>query len=338
MKLNINKKMRILVTGADGFLGSHLVEHLVRKGFKVRALVLYNSFNSWGWIDNLPEKIKKKIEVVMGDIRDKEAIIDYFENVQIVINLAALIAIPYSYLAARSYIDTNIIGTLNILNTCKEKKIKQLIQISTSEVYGSPKRLPLTEDAEISAYSPYAATKIASDQLALSFYRSFGLPVTVIRPFNTYGPRQSARAVIPSIITQVLKNKFVKIGSTYPTRDFLFVEDTIQGITAAIGKKKSLGEIINLGTGYEISIRNLIIKISKLCGIKANLKLEKIRTRPKNSEVERLLASTQKAKKILNWKPQYAKSTGLDQGLKKTIEWFKHKENLRFYKTSEFIY
>ena len=330
--------MKILVTGSEGFIGSHLVEMLVKKKYKVKALVLYNSFNSWGWIDSLSDSIKKNIEVVLGDIRDKESVERSIKSVDIVINLAALIGVPYSYYASKSYVDTNVIGLLNILNSASNKKLKQIIHISTSEVYGSPKKVPIKEDFSLNAQSPYAASKIAADQLALSFHKSFNLPVTIIRPFNTYGPRQSARAIIPTIITQVLKKNRIEVGSIFPKRDLVYVEDTVNGIISAIGNKKSIGQVINLGSGYQISIKDLINKISKIMGIKIKIKKNKSRFRPKSSEVLRLLACNKKAKKILKWSPQNSGLKGLERGLSKTINWFKNKKNLRDYKTSKFNY
>ena len=330
--------MKILVTGAEGFIGSHLVEMLVKKKYDVRALVLYNSFNSWGWIDNFSEKIKNKIQVHLSDVRDKEAVEKSIKGIDVVINLAALIGIPYSYVASRSYIDTNVIGLLNILNASLNSKVKQIIQISTSEVYGTPKKVPIKEEHELKAQSPYAASKIAADQLALPFHKSFGLPVSVIRPFNTYGPRQSARAIIPTIITQALVKNTVEIGSISPKRDLLFVEDTVSGIISAIGKKNSIGQVINLGSGFEISIKDLVKRIGRIMGKKIRFKHNKTRVRPKKSEVYRLLASNTKAKKILKWSPKYKNNKGLDLGLRKTINWFKDKKNLKNYKTSHFNY
>ena len=252
--------MKVLVTGSEGFIGSHLIEALVKNKYKVRALVLYNSFNSWGWLDSLSPEIKK-IEVKLGDVRDSENINQNIKDVDVVINLVVLIAIPYSYSAPRSYLDTNVNGVLNVLNSCLKNKIKQLIHISTSEVYGTPKKVPILETNQLNAQSPYAATKIASDQLALSFNKAYDLPVSIIRPFNTFGPRQSLRAIIPSIITQSFTKKVIEVGSLYPRRDLLYVEDTVQGIISAIGNKKTIGEVINLGSGFDVSVRQLIERI-----------------------------------------------------------------------------
>jgi len=330
--------MKVFVTGSEGFIGSHLVEGLVKKKFKVKALIQYNSFNSYGWIDTFDEKLKKKIEVVLGDIRDKEFIEKAVKGVDVIINLAALISIPYSYIASRSYIDTNVNGLLNLLNASLSKNIKQFIQISTSEVYGTPKKVPILETDQLNAQSPYAATKIAADQLALSFNKSFGLPVSIIRPFNTFGPRQSTRAIIPTIITQALTKKIIEVGSIYPRRDLLFVEDTVQGIISSIGNKKSIGEIINLGSGFDVSVKQLIERIGFIINKKIKYKISKERIRPKRSEVDRLLASNKKAKKILKWSPKNYNSIGLNNGLNQTINWFSSKKNLSLYKTKDFNY
>ncbi len=325
--------MKVLVTGSEGFIGSHLVERLVRKKFKVKALVLYNSFNSWGWLDNLLPEIKNQVEVKLGDIRDSENIYQNIKDVDVVINLAALIAIPYSYAAPRSYVDTNINGILNILNSCLKNKTKQLIHISTSEVYGTPKKFPILETDQLNAQSPYAATKIAADQLALSFNKAYGLPVSIIRPFNTFGPRQSLRAIIPSIITQSLTKKVIEVGSLYPRRDLLYIEDTVEGIISAIGNKKTIGEVINLGSGFDVSVKQLIERIGIITKKKIRFKISQERVRPKKSEVDRLLASYKKAKKILRWLPKNSGSSGLNYGLEKTIKWFSQSRNNKLYKS-----
>ncbi len=330
--------MKILITGAEGFIGSHLAEKLVKSNHSVHCLTLYNSFNNWGWIDTFPKEIKKKLKVIPGDIRDKELVSSAMKNIDIVFNLAALIGIPYSYQAPRSYIDTNVIGLMNILNTARELKTKQIIHISTSEVYGSAKIVPISEDHPITGQSPYSASKIAADHMALAYVKSFHVPVTIIRPFNTYGPRQSSRAVIPTIITQILKNEKVQLGSLNPTRDFTYVDDTISGMMSAINNKKSIGEIINIGSGHEISIAKLYQIISKLKKKKLKLVKSKSRIRPKQSEVMRLKASIKKANKILKWKPKYKNLDGLKKGLIKTIEWFENKENLKRYKADIYNY
>jgi dTDP-glucose 4,6-dehydratase len=330
--------MKILITGAEGFIGSHLTEALVKKNHSVKCLTLYNSFNNWGWLDTFPKDVRKELEVIPGDVRDKELITRAMKNIDVVFNLAALIGIPYSYKAPRSYVDTNINGILNILNAARELNTKQVIHISTSEVYGSAQFIPITENHPIIGQSPYSASKIGADQMAISYYKSFNLPVTIIRPFNTFGPRQSSRAVIPTIITQILKNKPIKLGSISPTRDFTFVEDTVAGMISSIKNKKSIGQVINIGSGYEISINKLYLTISKLMGKKLKLLTSKTRVRPKNSEVMRLCASIKKAEKILKWKPKYKDLKGLEKGLIKTIKWFEYKDNLKRYKTDIYNY
>lgn len=315
---------KILVTGADGFIGSHLVEKLILKGFSVKAFVYYNSFGNWGWLDKINKKILKEIEIIPGDIRDSNIVNSAVSGCDLVYNLAALIGIPYSYLAPSSYLETNIQGTLNILESAKRRNTK-IIQTSTSEVYGTPIKLPIKETHRLYAQSPYAATKIAADQLAISFYNSFNLPVSIIRPFNTYGPRQSLRAVIPTIISQMLNDKIEKIqlGNIYTTRDFNYIDDTVNGFIAAAKNNKIIGETINLGNSFEISVKEVVNKISKITKIKKKIDSEKKRIRPKKSEVDRLCASNIKAKKILNWKPKYEGIRGFEKGLKLTIEWFK---------------
>lgn len=330
--------MKILITGSEGFIGSHLTEALLKSGHNVSAMILYNSCNDWGWLENLRFQKQNKLKVFLGDVRDQTILEKNLKGVDIVINMAALIGIPYSYLAPKSYIDTNVLGLMNIMNVALKSKIKQVIHISTSEVYGTPKKVPINENFPLNAQSPYAATKIAADQLALSYYKTFNLPVSIIRPFNTFGPRQSARAVIPTIITQAFKGNLIEIGSIYPTRDFLYVEDTVKGIVSAIGNKKTFGEIINLGSEYEISIKNLIYKIGYLLNKKLKIDKKKIRQRPRNSEIDRLLASTSKAKKILNWYPKFSGKKNLDIGLKKTIEWFKDEKNLIKFKHDRYNY
>ena len=329
--------MNIFITGSEGFIGSHLTESLVKKGHNVKCLVLYNSFNSWGWLDHINKNIKKNIEVITGDVRDEYLIRNIVkQKTDVVINLAALIGIPYSYRASKSYLDTNVYGLLNILNSAKNSNVKKIIHTSTSEVYGTPKFIPISEDHPISGQSPYAASKIAADQIALSYEKSFNLPITILRPFNTFGPRQSARALIPTIITQILKEKNLKLGSLYPTRDFTYVEDTVTGFINSINNKKNIGEIINIGSGFEISIKELANKISKLMSKKIVIKKHNLRIRPKHSEVKRLLASTKKAKKIINWNPKFSNKRGFEEGLKKTIEWFSNSKNLKLYKTEVF--
>ena len=324
---------KIFVTGADGFIGSHLVEALIKKNYKVKALVYYNSFNSFGWLDKIDERSKKKIEIITGDIRDYNTIKSCLNNCESVINLAALIGIPYSYRSPKSYFDTNVEGTLNILQAAKDLKIGKIIHTSTSEVYGTPKYLPIDETHPLNAQSPYAASKISADQLALSFYKSFSTPVSIVRPFNTFGPRQSARAIIPTIIIQILAGrKKIKLGNLYSTRDLSFIDDTINGFLLML-KKNPQGEVVNLGTGYDISIKDLVKIIAKEMSVKVEILTEKKRVRPKNSEVEKLRSNNRKAKKILNWKPKYINKKGLIKGISQTINWFSDKENLKIYKS-----
>lgn len=329
--------MNIFVTGSEGFIGSHLTEQLVKKGHNVKSLVLYNSLNSWGWLEHVDKKIKNELEIITGDVRDEFFIKNIIKKkIDVVINLAALIGIPYSYRAAKSYFDTNVNGLINILNASRDSNVKKIIHTSTSEVYGSPKFVPITENHPVSGQSPYAASKIAADQVALSYEKSFNLPITILRPFNTFGPRQSARAIIPTIITQTLKGENIKLGSLFPTRDFTYVDDTVSAFINSIKNKKNIGEVINVGSGYEISIKRLVNIISQLMGKKIKIKKEKLRVRPKNSEVLRLLASTKKAKKLINWKPKFSNINGLRNGLSKTISWFSKFENLKIYKTNIF--
>lgn len=319
------KSKRVLVTGAGGFIGSHLCEALVENGYEVRAFVRYNSRNFWGWIEN--SIYKSRIEVVAGDIRDYDSVKDAVKGVDMIFHLAALIGIPYSYVSPLAYIKTNIEGTYNILQAARELNARKVIHTSTSEVYGTAQSVPVPEDHSINPQSPYSATKASADFLALSFYRSFDLPVAVIRPFNTYGPRQSARAVIPTIITQILSGKRkIKIGSLHPTRDLTYVKDTVEGFIAVAESEESIGEVINIGMNFEISIGDLGELISKLMNVEIKMEVEKERQRPEKSEVERLWADTKKVKSLLEWSPKHT----LEQGLKETIEWFK--VNLHLYK------
>ena len=336
---------KILVTGAEGFIGSHLVEMLVKKKYDVTALVLYNFQNNNGWLEKLDEKIKKKIKIKLGDIRDYHLIKSLSKGCDSVINLAALIGIPYSYEASKSYIETNIIGTHNILNAARENFVKKIIHTSTSEVYGvdpsnnfaKSTKKPLNELSSQFAQSPYSATKIAADQLCFAYHASFGLPVTIIRPFNAYGPRQSSRAIIPTIITQVLNgNRKIKIGNLKTMRNFNYVADIVEGFIKALETKKNIkGKVYNLGDTFQVSIKELILLISQLLSVKLKIVTEKKRFRPEKSEVMSLLCDSSKAKKELNWKPNFKNLNGLKLGLKKTIEWFKL--NYHSYKIDEYI-
>ena len=325
---------KIFVTGADGFIGSHLVESLVKKGYDVKALVLYNSFNYWGWLDDINESIKKSIEVVTGDIRDPFGIDNAIKDCDVVINLAALIAIPYSYSSPSSYVDTNIKGTLNILESTKKHNIQKLIHTSTSEVYGSAQYIPIDEKHPNIAQSPYAATKIAADQLVLSYYRSFDTPAGIVRPFNTYGPRQSNRAIIPTTITQILSgSKEIRLGNTHPTRDFSYIDDTVNGIIKSINSDEIIGNVINLGSGFEISINDTKKLITEIIGKDIKVISDKVRVRKKLSEVDQLLSDNTLAKKILKWEPKYSNIEGFKLGLQKTIEWFSNEQNRNKYKS-----
>jgi len=324
--------MNILVTGAEGFIGSHLSEALVKLGHKVKCIVLYNSFNDYGWLDHIDKNIRKEIEICFGDIRDQSFVKKSMKKCDVVIHLAALIGIPYSYISPRSYVETNVMGTLNILQTVKELDISKLIHTSTSEVYGSAKFIPITEKHPLNGQSPYSASKIAADHLANSFYLSFNTPVVTLRPFNTYGPRQSNRAIIPTIITQILNNKILELGSLYPTRDFTYIRDTISGFVSIAENKKSIGQIINIGSGYEISIEDLVEVIQSLMKSNLKIKVSNMRKRPIKGEVFRLKANINKANKLLHWKPSFKGKKGLKEGLKETIEWFSRNSNL--YKSS----
>ena len=332
-------KKKILVTGGGGFIGSHLIEKLVKKGYLVKTIVPYNIDNSWGWIDTFDTTIKKNIEIVTGDICDQNLISKETKKIDIIFHLAALISIPYSYKSPRSYISTNVVGTLNMLEAARENNVELFVQTSTSEVYGSSQYTPIDEKHPLNAQSPYAATKIAADQLALSFFRTFDLPVLVLRPFNTFGPRQSLRAAIPTIITQLVSNKDkIKLGSLTPKRDFTYVSDTVDGFISSIGNKKCFGQTINLGTGKDFSIGETVKNIENILQTKAEIVLDNKRIRPKKSEVNRLISSNLKAKKILNWSPKFKGSKGFEDGLKKTIEWFSNEGNLKLYKSNLYNY
>ena len=329
---------KILVTGADGFIGSHLVEALVKRGFEVRAMVLYNSFGSWGWLDSLDENIKKNVEVRLGDIRDPHGVRAIMQGCSHVVHLAALIAIPYSYSSPDSYVETNVRGTLNLLQAARDLNIDRFIHTSTSEVYGTAQYVPIDELHPLQSQSPYAASKISADQLALSYYNAFELPVQVIRPFNTFGPRQSARAVIPTIISQIANGvKQLQLGATSPTRDFTYVEDTADGFIAAINSNKGLGEVINLGSNFEISIADVVGLISNELGIDVDLIEDPERLRPKMSEVNRLWSNNAKAFELLEWAPTLSGKDGFKIGLSRTIQWFLNKDNLKMYKFNNYV-
>lgn len=320
---------KVLVTGADGFIGSHLVEHLMDEGHKVRAFVLYNSFNSYGWLDTLPKEKLKQIEIFSGDVRDPNGVRVAMEGCDVVYHLAALIAIPYSYHSPDNYVDVNIKGTLNILQAARLLKTERVLVTSTSEVYGTAQYVPIDEKHPFQGQSPYSATKIGADRMAESFYRSFEMPVTIVRPFNTFGPRQSARAVIPTIITQLLNGETeIKLGDITPTRDLLYVKDTVKGFSAIAKCEKAIGEEINIATQSEITIGELAQKIIDQINPKAKVISDEVRLRPEKSEVRRLFGSNEKIKKLTGWKQSYS----FEESLKETIEWFKVKENLKQYK------
>lgn len=318
---------KVLITGADGFIGSHLTEELVRGGHNVKAFVFYNSFNSWGWLDTLPAEILSEIEIFTGDIRDPNGVKEAMKGVDEVYHLAALIAIPFSYHSPDSYVDTNIKGTLNILQASRNLNTRRVLVTSTSEVYGTAQYVPIDESHPYQGQSPYSATKIGADRIAESFYKSFNIPLTIVRPFNTYGPRQSARAVIPTIITQLLAGKKeIKLGSLTPTRDFNYVKDTVRGFIEIAKANNTIGEEINIATQEEISIGELTSELIRQINPSANITNEEERKRPKKSEVNRLLGSNEKIQKLTGWKPKYT----LEMGLKETIEWLKN--NLDQYK------
>lgn len=321
---------KVLVTGADGFIGSHLCEILLENGYDVRAFVYYNSFNSWGWLDSLDKNKKSKIDIFSGDIRDPNGVREAMKGIDEVFHLAALIAIPFSYHSPDSYVDTNIKGTLNVLQASRELNTKRILITSTSEVYGTAKYVPIDENHPFQGQSPYSATKIGADRIAESFYRSFDLPLTIVRPFNTYGPRQSARAVIPTIITQLLcGEKQIKLGSLTPTRDFNYVKDTANGFLEISKSEKTIGEEINIATSKEISIKNLASEIISQINKDATIICDEERLRPEKSEVNRLLGSNEKVKKLTNWEPKFT----FAEGIKETIDWFRVPENLDRYKS-----
>ncbi|MCK4830654.1 SDR family NAD(P)-dependent oxidoreductase [bacterium] len=319
---------KVLVTGAGGFIGSHLTEKLLNLGANVIAFVRYNSRNDQGALELLAPEVKEKVEIIMGDLRNSEALRDATKEIDMVFHLGALIAIPYSYLQPREVIETNVIGTLNVLSAAKVANARKVIHTSTSEVYGTAQYVPIDEKHPLQGQSPYSASKIGADKIAESFYKSYGLPVAIIRPFNTYGPRQSARAVIPTIISQTLSNDRVYLGSSHPTRDLTYVEDTVNGFIKIAESEKSIGEVINIGSNSEISIGKLADKILSLVGKKIEIISDLKRVRPQDSEVERLLADNAKAQRLIGWKPMVS----LDEGLRRTIEWIK--DNLERYKTN----
>jgi dTDP-glucose 4,6-dehydratase len=327
----------IFITGADGFIGSHLTEELVRRGYNVRAFVQYNSFNSWGWLDHSEPEIKKSLDVFAGDIRDPHGIRQAMTGCEIIFHLAALIAIPYSYHSPDTYVDTNVKGTLNVVQAARDLNVAKVIHTSTSEVYGTARYVPITEDHPLQGQSPYSASKIGADQIAISFFNSFNTPVSIIRPFNTYGPRQSARAVIPTVIIQIASGKrTIKLGALHPTRDFNFVKDTVKGFIAVASSERTIGQVINVGSNFEVSIGETVKMIGEVMGAEIIVESDQERLRPCNSEVERLWADNSRAEALTGWKPEYSGLEGLRRGLKETASWFQNPCNLRLYKTEKY--
>ena len=328
---------KILVTGADGFIGSHLTEHLVRAGANVRAFVFYNSFNSWGWLDHSPEIIKRNLDVFAGDIRDPNGVKKAMEGCEVVFHLAALVSIPYSYHSPDTYVDTNVKGTLNIVQAAKELCVEKVIHTSTSEVYGTARFVPITENHPLQGQSPYSATKIGADQIAISFYNSFNTPIAIIRPFNTYGPRQSARAVIPTIITQIASGeKTIHLGNIHSTRDFNYIKVTLRGFINVAESDHSIGEIINIGSNFEVSIEKTARLIIQIMDSEMEIISDDTRMRPKRSEVDRLMADNSKAKKLARWEPEFGGLRGFRKGLEETVSWFMKPENLKRYKADRY--
>ena len=319
---------KVLVTGADGFIGSHLTERLVELGADVTALSQYNSFNSWGWIDTFDKKVKDSIKVVTGDIREYDGMKRIIKGQEVVLHLAALIAIPYSYLSPMAYVRTNVEGTTNVLEACREYEVEKIVHTSTSETYGTALYVPIDEKHPMQGQSPYSASKIGADMMAESYYKSFNMPIATLRPFNTYGPRQSARAVIPTIISQILSGKTeIKLGSLTPTRDFNFVLDTAEAFIKVAESERTIGEVINAGSNYEISIGDTVKKIISIIGKDVKILCDDQRIRPENSEVNRLWADNTKIKELTDWKPNY----NIDRGLEATVEWVKN--NMQHFKT-----
>ena len=324
---------KVLVTGADGFIGSHLTEHLVALGADVRAFVYYNSFNSWGWLDEADPAVRRALDVFPGDIRDPNGVRTAMKDCDVVLHLAALIAIPYSYHSPDTYVDTNVKGTLNVVQAARDLGVERVVHTSTSEVYGTARFVPITEEHPLQGQSPYSASKIGADQIATSFHLSFGTPVSVIRPFNTYGPRQSARAVIPTIITQIAAGaRELRLGAVHPTRDFNFVADTVRGFVAIAECDQAVGRVVNVGSNFEITVGDTARMIAEVMQADVEITSDEQRLRPAASEVERLWADNTLARELAGWSPQYAGRDGLRRGLAETVEWFRNPDNLRRYK------
>jgi len=329
--------MKVLVTGAGGFIGSHLTEELVRRGYDVRALVIYDSLGSWGWLDHAGKDIRGNFEVLAGDIRDPDITRAAVKDCDAVLHLAALIAIPYSYVAPMSYVETNVAGTLNLLQAARDRGVRRFIHTSTSEVYGTARIVPISEEHPLTPQSPYSATKIAADAMALSFYYSFNLPVSVIRPFNTYGPRQSTRAVIPTIITQIAQGlKTVQLGALHPTRDFNFVMDTVDAFISLLRADAVTGQAVNVGSNFEISIGDAARLIADVMGAKIEIAEDTKRLRPAGSEVERLWANNAKALELFGWKPAYGGADGFRRGIENTVKWFLDPANRALYRNASY--
>jgi NAD dependent epimerase/dehydratase len=328
---------KIFVSGAGGFIGSHLVEALVRKGCHVRALVRYGSTGTAGWLDGLSAEASKSVEIRHGDLRDAIGVRSTMTGCDVIFHLGALIGIPYSYVAPDAYVDVNVKGTLNVLQAGRELSVRKIVATSTSEVYGTARFVPITEEHPLQGQSPYSATKIAADHLALSFYNAFELPVTIARPFNTYGPRQSARAIIPTIITQIAAGqRSLRLGSLHPTRDFNYVADTVSGMIAIAESDRSIGEVINLGSNFEVSMQDTAKTIARLMGADVRFEVDNERVRPGASEVERLWADNTKARELVGWQPGFGGLEGFERGLTATIEWFQHPENLQRYNAARY--
>jgi len=327
------KDKKVLVTGADGFIGSHLTEELIRNGVSVRAFVQYNSFNSWGWLDQFPAEVRGSLDVFAGDVRDPYGVRTAMRGCDVVFHLAALIAIPYSYHSPETYVDTNVKGTLNVVQAARDLGVEKVVHTSTSEVYGTARFVPITEDHPLQGQSPYSASKIGADQIAMSYYSSFDTPVAIIRPFNTYGPRQSARAIIPTVISQIASGvDRIKLGALHPTRDFNFVTDTVRGFIAAAESERSVGEVINVGSNFEISIGDTVALIAEVMDVQVEIETEQVRLRPDKSEVERLWADNRKALDLLCWSPEFGGKDGFRRGLAETVKWFSDPANLARYK------
>lgn len=328
---------KILVTGADGFIGSHLTEELVRRGHDVRAFVFYNSFDSWGWLDDAPHDVRTSLDVFAGDVRDPHGVRAAMKGCDVVLHLAALIGIPYSYHSPDTYVDTNIKGTLNVVQAARDLGVAKVVHTSTSEVYGTARVAPITEDHPLQGQSPYSASKIGADQIAMSFYASFGTPVAIIRPFNTYGPRQSTRAILPTVISQIASGRRVlKLGTLFPTRDFSYVTDTVRGFIAIAESDRATGQVINTGSNFEIAVGEAVRVVSELMGVAVEIETEAARLRPEKSEVERLWADNTKARDLTGWAPEYRGLEGFQRGLRETIAWYRDPRNLAHFKTASY--